>query len=290
MEGKWDGTLVRFITPDNVILHGFLLRPKRASTCMIYLHGMGGNFHDSNLPFSIAKKTARQGIAMFSINTRGHDSVSFPDRKVGAKTKSFLAGTDFEKFEDCTKDISGAIRVLKKMGFKKFVLVGHSTGCQKITYYQYKTRDRSVAGLALLAPGDDYNLSKRAHKKKFDTIVKKCRALVKRNMGSTIVPPSHFSARRFLSISDLKYAEARLFNYDGPLREFGSIRVPVCAIFGSNEQHAVKPVKEYLDILEMKSRCNYTSKIIKGARHSFEGQEDEVARQMSNWLSSINYL
>lgn len=289
MENEWNGKLIAFLTPDKVILHGFLLGPKNSNTCIIYVHGMGSNFHDSPLPFSIAKKVAKQNISVFAINTRGHDSVSFPDKKIGRHTKSFLAGTDFEKFEDCVHDISGAINSLKKIKFNKFILAGHSTGCQKVTYYQYKKKDRNVKGIILLAPGDDYNISRRAHKRKFNGLVSKCRALVRRKMGSKVVPQNHFSARRFLSIADLKYVEARLCNYDGALSEFGKIQVPICAVFGSREQYAIKPVREYLEILKKKSHAPiYVSKIIKGARHSFNGQEDEVATSISSWLADVS--
>ncbi len=121
-------------------------------------------------------------------------------------------------------------------------------------------------------------------------MVKLCKKLVKQGKGNETRKdiPDGFSARRHLSIVDLKRVESRLFNYDGPLREFSSITVPILAVFGSKEQFAVKPVKVCLDLLKQKTRSKqFNSAIVKGGDHSFNKREAELAGLVAHWLKVI---
>ncbi len=285
------GELVKFSTRDGIVLEGFLQAPLRSRTCIVHVHGMESNFYQMHLPFEIAKGLNKKGIAFFSINTRGHGEVSSVRTKYGkGKRKWRAAGTRIEKFEDCIYDIDGAIEELKKLGFRKFILSGHSTGCQKVTYYQYRKNGRKISGLVLLAPADDYNDERRQLGNKFVRVVKMCKAMVRNGKGNETAKgiPEGFSARRFLSVADLKNVEARLFNYDGNLREFSKVKIPVLAVFGSREQYRLKPVKKYMQILERKTGSRmFDYAIINGARHSFEKHEDETVSAVSAFVMKI---
>lgn len=283
------GELIEFPTPDGFLLHGFLIGG-RARTCIISLHGMTSNFYSaSRRNTAIAKKLEGKGISVFAINTRGHDLVSsLPYKNPGRWGK--IVGTNYERFEDCVYDISGATKALEKMGFGRFVLLGSSTGCLKITYYQYKKSDRRVLGLILLAPGDDYNMNKKRLGKKFDPVVRLCKAMVKKGHGlkTDNEIPFGFGAKRFLSFADLKNIEARLFNYNGSLHEFSAIDVPICAVFGSRDDGAIKPVKTCLETLKAKTHSKFfTYKIIKGAKHSFRGHDEDIADVVSDFASKL---
>ena len=284
------GELVKFLAKDKVELTGFLIRPKKSSTCIIRLHGMTSNFYENTIPFSLAEKVGRKGIAVFTMNTRGHDITTLVRKRKGRDVAYLTMGTDFERFEDSVLDIEGATSALKRLGFKRFILAGSSTGCQKITYYQYKKKDKNIKALILFAPADDYNLHKKGLGRKFDGIVKLCKTLVKNKRGNERNEniPRSFSAKRFLSVADLKNIEARIFNYEGELREFSQIKVPICALFGSKDQAFVKPVTLYLKILKNKSNSKFfVSKVIKGAGHSFRGREEEVSSFISRWLMNV---
>jgi len=278
------GELIEFSTPDKLILHGFLMRPARkSSACIVYVHGMGGNFYKSRLYMDIAGAAAKKGFASFVINTRGHDSVS----KVYGPRKKLMLGTNLERFEDCVADITGALRALRMLGFRTFVLVGHSTGCQKIAYYQYTKKDPSVRALVLLAPADDYAVWKKRLGKKFGAVVRLCKTLVRRRKGDETRKeiPRGFSAQRFLSVADPGRVETRLFDYEGPLKEFSSITTPMFAAFGSKEEYAVKQVKTYLDLLEKRTTSKrFTKRIVKNADHGFWKHEHEVADAVVDWL------
>ncbi len=282
MYKKIKGELIRFATDDGILLNGFLVR-NNAKRCIINIHGMGGNFYSSARIKDFAEL---KGFSLFSINTRGHDEIS-STKKIKGK-KWIYTGTGVERFEACVYDIKAAIRTLWNLGFSQLVLMGHSTGCQKIAYYQYKCRDRRVKALVLLGPADDYELRKM-DKDKFSKTMAKARKLLKEGKGNVpIAEFDFFSPRRVMSVSDLKNAEARIFYYDGRLSEFSSIKVPICAVFGGEEEYKDRDVSEYLDILSKKtSSRSYRGLIIEGAGHSFSGYEHETAKQVGIWLDEV---
>ena len=281
MQDTIRGELVSFATDDKIPLHGFLVRNDR-KRCIINIHGMGGNFYSSSKTKYLAQL---KEFSMFSINTRGHDEIS-STKKVNGK-KWIYTGTGTEKFEECVYDIKAAINVLWEMGFRSIVLMGHSTGCQKIAYYQYKRNDKRVKALVLLAPADDYGLRKA--EKNFKETVALAHRLEKEGKGKVPVAElGFFSSRRIMSVSDTKNAESRMFYYDGKLSEFSRIKAPICAVFGSGEEYRDRPVADYLDILSRKTNSrNYRSIIIDGADHSFHGYERKTFNEIGKWLSEV---
>ncbi len=283
-----NGTLAAFLASDGLMLDGFLFGRPGARRCLVYVHGMTGNFYSSGMSREIAREISRQGVSTFMINTRGHDIESSGHVVRGRKRKRIRIGTRVERFEDSIKDLEGALRHLRSLGFREFVLAGHSTGCQKILYYQYKKSDKRVKGLVFLAPDDDYNLNRKELGKEWEGLVRKAKALSKARKGNAYTPGMPFAPQRFLSIADLKRIEARLFNYDGKLAEFRKVRTPMCVIFGTRDEGAVKPVKKYIEILRKAAGATpFDSLMIKDARHSFRGHEEKVVIGIASWIRKI---
>ncbi len=283
-----EGKLVTFLAEDKLALQGFLVEKKGSRKCIVYVHGMSGNFYQSILPKTIAEKAAKSGYSTFIINTRGHDGISRGSILSGVKGRRITMGTMVEKFEDSPKDIGGALAFLRKKGYRHFYLAGHSTGCQKILYYQYKRKNSDVKALIHLAPDDDYNLNRRELGRKWKALVSKAKRLVKSSHGYECTREFPFAPARFLSIADLKRTEARLFNYDGDLREFADVKTPMLVVFGTKDEGAIKPVLDYVSILRQKTKsAKYSSLIIAGARHSFKDYDSVVTKSILRWLSEI---
>jgi len=284
-----NGELVTFLASDNVILHGFLVKSKkRSNKVIIHLHGLTGNFYRSFLIGPLARKFISNGYNFFSINLRGHDTVAGVKRKEGKKLKSLTIGATYEKFEDCIYDIEGAIKFVLKRGFSNIFLEGHSTGCQKITYYQSKKQDKRVKGLILLAPAEDYNYQKKLLGERFEKSVEIAKKLIKKR--NVLMPnwcyDDLISAKRYWSLVNPKSNESKLFNYNlKRLNLFSKVRCPILAVFGTKEQYAVKPVKEYLRILKTNTKSpEFDGILISGANHSFENHEKELANMIVKWL------
>ena len=178
------------------------------------------------------------------------------------------------------------------MGIKKIFLEGHSTGCQKVAYYQYKKKDSSIKGIILAAPCDDYNIQRSKLGKKFNSTVKLAKALYKKDklaqMPHWYVKRS-FGAGRFLSFSDLKNVESRLFNYDSAkLKEFSTIKQPILAIFGTKDEHILKPAIEYMKILERDTESKkFDYSLIKDTNHGFDKKGNQISEIMIKWLKEI---
>ena len=280
------GELARFRTPDGVELHGFLKHCTNRKGAIVYLHGLCGTFYRNYYIYRMAEDASKAGIGFLSIEQRG-SYVALGFSKNGKRR--FMAGGAFERFEDSAMDIRGAIGFLRGKGYRNIFLVGHSTGCQKAAYYTWKTGDRNVKALVLLAPADDYNISRIGMGKVFRPAV----AYAKMAGIHSIMPEKYtkqmFSAGRFLSFSDPGRKEARIFNYNRRrLSEFSRIRIPILAIFGSDEQYADRPVVEYLDILERNtSSRKFSRMVIKGADHGFRGKDAILSKTVVGWLKEF---
>lgn len=278
--------IVRFESSDKLGLTGVLSSNGKSQTCIIFIPGMGsGAFANVGLALSSKMRNA----SVFLANNRGMGLVSGFSKRKGQKRSRFLAGTQLERFEDSVFDIKGAVNAASRLGYKKIILCGHSTGCQKAAYYLYKTPDRRVKGMVLVAPTDDHNLFIKNLGRKASGIAKECSRMIKSGRGNAAAPgDTGLSAQRLDSVINPKRIEGRLFNYEGNLKEFGKIKVPVLAIFGSDEENSTKDVAKCLDLLEKSSASrSFSKKIIPGADHSFHGKEKALSSAISAWISRL---
>lgn len=256
-------------------LDGFWVRgPRRADTLLLFVHGMGGNFYRSVSKKEMMRQAPRAGIDVLSFNNRGCE------RDVAD-----------EVFVDCRHDLDAALAFGRAQGYRRFVLLGHSTGCQKVTYYQHLRNARDVAALVLAAIGDDYGIARRDLGGRYAHWIGRARALVKAGRGHVILSGKGclgFSARRFLSVADPAQVEARLFNMAGPLREFAAIRAPVLAVLPEREEFACIPVPEMAARLKAVSRARpFEAAIIPRADHGFRGEEAATTRLILRWLRAL---
>ncbi|MBI1974050.1 DUF1749 domain-containing protein [Candidatus Micrarchaeota archaeon] len=291
--GLLKGELVWFTATDGVELAGFLSRPPRAKGIVIHVHGLTGNFYGyrARIVGGLASELNRRGIALLSIATRGSYVVSRVWKTARVRRKMLYAGGGLERFEECVRDIEGAIRFARRLGFRKVWLSGHSTGCQKIVYYQARKRNRLVRGLVLLAPGDDLNVWRKELGRKFGATVALARKIARNTPGALMpfgmVNGYVCSARRFLSLTDARSVEGNIFNYELPrLRVLARVRVPVLVVWGSEEEFALRPLREYDELIAKSVRAPLSVAIVKGANHGFRWKERELAGVVSRWLTA----
>lgn len=284
------GELVRITTDDKLELHGMLFEPgKKTTNALIHIHGWNGNFYENKFIDFVAREAVTRGLTFLTFNNRGTGFVTDLIRREKSKVKYVKIGGSLEKFEDCIIDIKSAVDFLSKRGYKKIILQGHSTGCQKITFYKYKTRDRRVKGLIELAPVDDVSLSKRLLGNKYEKSLKIAKEMVKKGKGDEPVPKWMsfavlLSAKRYLNIADPESPQGRLFDYSGKLKEMKNVGCPVLAVFGSKDKYEFKP-QEKLKILK-KNVKDCDIRLVKNAGHGFVGFEAELSKLIGNWLKA----
>ena len=277
------GELISYKTKDNLTMNGFLCRSRKGNkTVIIEIFGMISDFFSSPRNYAMSKVAKGKHVDFLFAGNRGMGSV-FPFDKDG---KDVFIGTAREKFTDCIFDIKAAVDTAYKMGYKRIILQGHSTGCQKSTYYLYKTGDKRIKGLILMGATGDYDILKKELGRKLPRAVRIARNMIKAGKTDQITPNwiSYYTPQRFLSYAIPTNPEARMFNYDSNLKEFSKIKCPILVIFGSKEQHATKPIKEHINILKKATTSSrFDSAIINGSNHSFKGKEREFTRVIVNW-------
>lgn len=278
--------LAKVTTSDGLALHGLLFEPESPQTAIIHVHGWTGNFYENEFIDLIAKEAVSKGIAFLSIETRGSGHVQEFIRNSEHRRYVKIGGS-LEVFEDCVKDINAFIKLLAGKGYNHFLLEGHSTGCQKIVFYTLKSKEPKIAGLILLEPTDDPEVSERLLGKRFHEAVRYARGKVDKGQPFASMPGwvpfgVQLSAQRFLSMSDPNSSEGSLFNYSGRLDNLKKISVPVLAIYGSGTQYQLDPKGKLKLLCETITNCE---SLLLDCDHWFTGQEKRLAKSISSWSS-----
>ena len=272
-----EGSLVAFPAaagrPGRTLDGFYRPAPRKNAPLLAFVHGMGSNFYRSKLKKAFLEAAPALGLGILAFNNRGAER-----------------GTEDEKFEICLCDLDAAAAFARRRGHRKLVFVGHSTGCQKIVFWQAKRRHPAVAGLVLLAPADDYAATKRDLGSRFEAKVAWARKMVATGQGDAPVSGLYerFAAKRFLSLADVMHAEANVFRYAGALTQFRRVQCPLLAVFGSEEEFAAIPPADMLAILRRKTRSrDFDDWLIPGSDHGFHGCEAELALSVCQWAREI---
>lgn len=286
------GEIVKLLTEDGLELQGFFVDSK-SKIGFLHIHGLSGNFYENSLIDYIANYVEKKNISFLSLNTRGHDYVNDITKIEGSKYSIVNVGGALERFEDCILDIKIGVDFLKRKGCKKIILQGHSSGCQKITYYYSTTRDTSIAGLILLAPADDRNTAKKMLGKDFVKTLKLAEDMVKNKSSDDFMPTGLaglpvISAARFVSLCSTSSTEADLFDYNGEMNEISTITLPILAVFGSRDIYLTMSPEKTLGILKSKAgKAECEIAVTKSAPHNFRDYEKQLVQLIDKWLGEL---
>ncbi len=281
-------TFQRIATKDGLELHSLLFEPDRKTIkALIHIHGWVGNFYENKFIDYVAKEAVARGFAFLTFNNRGAGIINDFIKRKRSKVDYVRIGGSLEEFKDCIFDIKAAIDFLSRKGYKKIILQGHSLGCQKATFYKYKTKDRRVKSLVLLAPVDDVAFTKIMLKNKYRKSLAIAKQMVKKGESNSPVPKwmafyQLLNAKMFLSVADPKSASGRIFDYSGELREIKDVNCPILVVFGSKDNYQAKP-EEKLNILRENVK-NCDIKLVKNSGHGFVDFEAKLAKIIGNWL------
>ncbi|MDO8495650.1 MAG: DUF1749 domain-containing protein [bacterium] len=286
-------------TKDGLILPGLLYRAKRAQAAAIYLHGNGSSsvFYGESGNHPLAAALNKNGISVLFFNNRGAHIIKKLNVKQKRKTIRKPYGMAYEKIKECVPDIDGAISFLRKRGYKKFYLIGASTGANKICVYSFYKKDNEISKYVLLCGADDTGIYYHAlGKSNFWKLLAKSKRKIKTGRGEEIIPellPDIFSYLGFYDIANPN-GDYNTFPFyevihkaklsDKPLfRHFKSIKKPSLAVYGDQDEYAWGDVPRIVEILK-RYQPKFDYKIIKGADHGFKGREKQLANIVANWL------
>lgn len=297
--------LLTFRSTDGLALPGLLYEPARATTeAALFLHGNGDAsiFYSSARTNAFGEEMARRGIALFAFNNRGAHLIKRLGRRTSRRRESVLVGMTYEKIRDCVHDIDGAIAMLRAAGYRRFHLIGHSTGANKICVYNRRKPRNPIARTVLLAPGDDVGiyygqLGPRRFERALALSTGRVAAgrgheLASRSLSpfpiswaslhDTIDPDGDYNVFPFLdAMRGLHLSRRPLF------RDYTRLRKPTLVLFGENDEYCFGEVPRCLALLRERSASPRRSRfvVLTEADHSFHGKEREAGAIMADFLA-----
>lgn len=300
-----EAELLQFEAADGLILPGLLFRAPRSSTAAIYLHGNG----DASVFYAqrtnlLADLFVDRGVSFFPFNNRGAYLVKRLTKAGAKKRKSATRGTSYERIRECIPDIEGAVKALRSRGYRRIVLIGHSTGANKICVYNYHRRRNPIDAFVLLGPADDMGLYFEPWgRRRFENMLRQARRAIRAgrkwdlaprkltpfpiswmSLYDTINPEGDYNIFPFLDVMrDLRLSRKSRF------REFRALRKPTLTIFGDRDEFCFGDVQRCLEILagQARGRRGFTFRLLPDADHGFHGRERDLAGVMLDWIDSL---
>lgn len=285
--------VLSFFTPHNVQLNGLWFGPEKAETALIIVHGLGSNLF-SNQDLFLPLVNDQTAVLFF--NNQGHDTVTRvrkQDKRKKKGFKSILAGAAHEVFTESADDIQGVVDFVQSQTQAKIFLVGHSTGCQKSVYYQYKKKNRNIAGIILLAPMSDFaGVQNEVSAEELNHLQKIAKTLVDQGNPHTLLPqtiwPSLTDAQRFLSLyTPDSQEEVFPYSHDRNPKELQSIKTPILVILAEKDEYRDRPMKKIAAWFDKTIKAPHEVKIIKNANHSFNEHSQEIQETIISWLKVL---
>jgi len=288
--------LLRFEATDGVPLAGLLYEPRRASSrAVVWLHGTGGSsIFDSKRTNILGDLFTRRGFAFFPFNNRGAHLI----RYLRTATKNVGGGMAYERIRDCVPDIDGALRELRRRGYRDVTLIGHSTGANKIAVYDHYKPRNPAKRYVLLAGGDDTGLLyEQLGARRFAAALAKARTMIRERRGDEFVPKSVSPLMSWRSFHDMANPDGDYnvfpfvevlrgirLSHRRPFRYVAAIRKPSLYLYGANDEYCLGDVPACVAAIASVAGRNADLAIIPDADHGFGGKEAELAARVGKWI------
>ena len=286
--------VIYFLATDGIKLDGLLYTSeKKTEDIILSIHGMGSNCMKKR-ETTIAKFANENGIDYFCFNNRGSELVKYTRRYTTGKREKTLGGTSYEDVLEGYEDITGAIIKLKELGYKNIYLQGHSLGCTKIVYTYNELKDEqdemlnNIKGIILNSLIDIPRALKIYLGENFNKYL--TYAEERENNGNEMMPKEAFihpiSIKTFLRYArDNKEIDFAKFGEDQELKKLNNIEVPLFMRWGNVNEMIVQKAEELADIVNnIITNPHKDINYIDGANHSYEGKEEELAKQIIEFI------
>lgn len=289
--------VIYFLATDGIKLDGLLYTSKnKTEDIILSVHGMATNCMKKR-ETTMAKFANENNIDYFCFNNRGSELVKYIRRYTEGKREKELGGTSYEDVLEGYEDITGAIIKLKELGYKNIYLQGHSLGCTKIVYTYNELKDEqddmvnNIKGIILNSLIDIPRALKVYLRDNFDKYLTYAEEKEKNGQKDEMMPKEAFiypiSVKSFLRYArdyqDINFAN---FGEDQELKVLNNIDVPLFMRWGNVNEMIVQMPEELVDLM---NKCITNPKkdiyYIDGANHSYEGKEEELAKQIIAFIN-----
>lgn len=283
--------LTQIETKDKLCHQGIYFKPKkRGKYAILWVHGfMSAFYRNVQLLETLAQACEKHKFGFATFNNRGHDIVTGIKQRKKSGYNYLTQGAAGEKFEDCIHDIEAGVKFLISQKFSKIILVGHSTGANKVCYYAANKPNPKVAGIVLASPVSD-RLTPSCHAKKLQKTLHIMHHLVKQGKGNELVTGHLFfpiTPKRLISLYQPRTKEDT-FDYGDPkpqLKYYSKIRLPLFTIFGANDEFLDRPVNQVIEVFDNYAQSTiYASAVVPKASHGFDKNEKKFVDLLVRWI------
>lgn len=261
--------LLQLQTADGLTLTGVLRQAEPASSksCLIMVHGYGGNFY-SGIMENLPGKLTEQGLATLPFNLRTHD-----------------LNPQTSLFEQVREDLGAAVEEASRRGYNPIFLHGHSMGTNVVLYFLAAANRPQVKGAVLTGPpGDPFQWNMRVMGKEATTgTLAQAEELASRGkadelmvinlgpLGKALYTPNYLLSLR---------GPNRLSN---PIQNITKITQPLVIIRGTADKLIDPQVPE-----QLRQAAPHPDKVeliqIPGADHCFTGHEQVLSEHILRWI------
>lgn len=289
--------LTEITTKDGLVHQGIYFEPqKKSDTAILWIHGLTSAFYH-NLPLvnGLVNACEKHGYGYASFNNRGHDCLTGIDKR-DINTDEFhkiTAGAGVESFAECIYDIDAGISYLEEHGYKKIILIGHSTGAFKAGYYAGKIKDKRVVGVVVASPMSDRLIEVKNNPQLFQN-VRRMKHMLEKGKDNYLINNLTFfpvTPKRYLSLFDENSAEETVFDYGAEkpnLKIFRNIKTPLLVVLSENDEYADRPISEIKEFFDKYQKSNnYKSVIILNAVHGYDGLEEIFVNSCTEWIKTL---
>lgn len=282
-------------TNDSLKLQGVEYRPDQRDVCVLFVHGMSGNFIENDYANILGIKFAENGIGFLYGHNRGYGHVN--DIRTSNKTDNGYVtkriGASYEIFDECILDIDAWVTKVKELGYEKIILAGHSLGVPKVLYYNYKNKP-DLLGMNLMSPADMIGLIKA--QMGYEKLFKEARRNVAegkplRLLSEKIWDWYSLSSQTFLSLFDENGVGNNLPIHDsgGDYSQLESIKSPLLVVMGEKDDVGINSLESDIDLIGKKAinTKSFSKVFISKANHNYEDCEVELAEVLLKWLKQL---
>lgn len=289
--------LVETITKDKLIHQGIFFKPSTPTKkALLWVHGLTSSFYSNVTALNeFATQCEEHGFGFASFNNRGHDFLTGVRKVDKRQPKGYShgsAGAGIEEFKDSPLDIDAGVHFLVTQGFTEVVVIGHSSGANKVSYFAGSNRSKHVIGFVLIGGLAD-RLGPELDKEKLKKDLAHMHDLVNQGKGDVLLTDLFFfplTPKRFISLFEANTLEDQ-FDYGDPrprLTHFGKIKKPLLVLIGELDENLDRHTKKVLEVLDAHQKSlHYKSMILPNTLHSFNGKEKEVVHTIVSWVKEL---
>lgn len=295
---------VQVATCDGLRLDGLLHDPtwdataksvSKEGSIVLLMHGAGANFYGPSLINRVGTHLFRLGWPVLRVNNRGHDGWHVAFRGGGITQM----GAAFERLEESIWDVQAWLGWLRRNGYQRVILAGHSLGAFKILYALARLREQATTdarsvlhdvqirtAVAISPPCLSQSLFESSPQSDlFRRTVRACEVMLEQGADEQIFRAEYpFSMLISPGCYLNKYASGERFNWT---QWQENLKESILWIFGAAELQSHEALARGVQVLEKQLSANHQLFVVPEGDHFFTGTSRDVCLAVEQWLEPL---